>query len=133
MATPKFLWGLFVLGLVVACILSPALPVGAEELHYKFYTWAPKGERVPVGDVDGHVVGFMLREAFYAFDNGEVATVKAVVTTDHINGNGPFMQYVTITFPDQSTILIKSQGTTGSSGAASQWTSEILKWGFHSS
>lgn len=125
MATPKVFWGCLVVGLVVACILGPALPAGAEELHYKFYTWSPKGERVPVGDVAGHEVGYMLREAFYVFENGEVATSKSVVTIDYVNGDGPFMQYLTITFPDQATIVIKSQGT--SAGVGSQWTSEILK------
>ncbi len=125
MRTSRSVWVSVGLTLIVVCVLSMALPAGAEELHYKFYTWSPKGERVPVGDVAGHEVGYMLREAFYVFENGEVATAKVVVTIDYVNGDGPFMQYVTITFPDQSTIVIKSQGT--SVGVGSQWTSEILK------
>jgi len=125
MRTSRSVWVSVGLTLIVVCVLSMALPAGAEELHYKFYTWSPKGERVPVGDVAGHEVGYMLREAFYVFENGEVATAKVVVTIDYVNGDGPFMQYVTITFPDQSTIVIKSQGT--SAGVGSQWTSEILK------
>jgi hypothetical protein len=37
------------------------------------------------------------------------------------------MQYVTIKFPDGSTITIKSQGTMGAGGASGGWTSEIIK------
>jgi len=127
MATPKSAWALLVVGLVVAGILGLALPVGAEELHYKFYTYVMKQQEAPVADVPGHTVSFYVRGAFYAFDTGEVATINHVATGDLINGNGPFMQYVTINFPDKSTITIKSQGTLGAAGAAGGWTSEILK------
>jgi hypothetical protein len=84
-----------------------------------------KGERVPVGDVEGHTVGLVMRGAFYVFENGEVATTNHVATNDYINGAGPFMQYLTIKFPDGSTITIKSQGTMGAGAGA--WTSEIIK------
>ncbi len=125
MATVKSFPTLILIALVVACVLTPTLPAAAEELHYKFYTWSPKGERVPVTDVAGHEVGYMLREAFYVFENGEVATSKSFGTIDFVNGEGPFMQYVTITFPEQSTIVVKNQGTSTAMG--SQWTSEIRK------
>jgi hypothetical protein len=125
MASTKSLRVLVIMGMLLACMLSVALPSGAEELHYKFYTWSPKGERVPVGDVAGHEFGFMIREAFLVFENGQIATSKSVGTIDFVNGDGPFMQYQTITFPDQSIIVIKNQGT--SVGVGSQWTSEILK------
>ena len=124
MATPKSAWALLVVGLVVAGILGLALPVGAEELHYKFYTYVMKQQEAPVADVPGHTVSFYVRGAFYAFDTGEVATINHVATGDLINGNGPFMQYETITFLDQSTIVMKKQGT--NMGMGSQWTSEIL-------
>jgi hypothetical protein len=90
-----------------------------------------KGERVPVGDVEGHIVYIMMRGAFYVFENGEIATIDHVSTGDFIKGSGPFMQYVTIKFEDGSTIMIKSQGTMGgtTTGAAGSggWTSEIIK------
>jgi hypothetical protein len=106
-------------------MLSVALPSGAEELRYKFYTWVIKQQEAPVVDVPGHTVVMTMRGSFYVFDNGEVATINHVSTNDLINGAGPFMQYVTINFPDASTITIKSQGTVG--GAAAGWTSEIIK------
>ncbi len=111
---------------ISAWMLGSAMQAGAEELHYKFYTWGIKSESVPVGDVEGHTVALGTRGAFYVFDNGEVATMKQVSTADFIKGAGPFMQYVTITFPDGATITWKSQGTRVDSGAGG-WTSEILK------
>ena len=113
------------LGLLITCLLVTALPGRAEELHYKFYTWMIKSESVPVADVEGHTVALGTRGAFYVFDTGEVATMRHVYTADLIKGAGPFMQYVTITFPDGATITWKSQGTVGS--GAGGWTSEILK------
>ncbi len=126
MATTKVFWALIGVGVIVVCVLGQVLPSGAEELHYKFYTWMIKDESVPVGDVEGHTVGLATRGAFYVFDNGEIATMKQVSTADFIKGAGPFMQYVTITFPDGATITWKSQGTRVDSGAGG-WTSEILK------
>ena len=108
-------------------VLGSAMPGAAETLNYKFYTWVSKWERVPVGDVEGHAVSLVMRGGFNVFDNGEVATAHSVATNDYINGAGPFMQYVTINFPDGATITIKSQGTMGAVGAAGGWTSEIIK------
>jgi hypothetical protein len=125
MASTNSLRVLIIVGMLLASMLSVALPSRAEELHYKFYTWMIKSESAPVADVEGHTVNFGMRGAFYVFDNGEVATMKHVYTGDYIKGAGAFMQYVTVNFPDGSTITIKSQGTVG--GGAGGWTSEILK------
>jgi hypothetical protein len=81
---------------------------------------------VPVGDVEGHTIGYAMRGAFLVFENGEIATINHVATTDYINGVGPFMQYVTIKFPDGPTIMVKSQGTIAAAGAM-VYTSEIIK------
>jgi len=125
MATTKSLRALFGICVISAWVLGSAMPGAAETLNYKFYTWMIKSESAPVADVEGHTVNFGMRGAFYVFDNGEVATMKHVYTGDLIKGAGPFMQYVTVNFPDGSTITIKSQGTVG--GGAGGWTSEIIK------
>jgi hypothetical protein len=125
MATQKSLRVHVGIVVISAWMLGSALPGGAEELHYKFYTWMIKSESVPVADVEGHTVALGSRGAFYVFDTGDVATMKHVYTADLIKGAGPFMQYVTITFPDGATITWKSQGTVGA--GAGGWTSEILK------
>jgi hypothetical protein len=125
MATNKSLRALLGVGVISVWVLGAALSGAAETLNYKFYTWVIKSESAPVADMEGHTVGFGMRSAFYVFDNGEVATTKHVSTNDLIKGAGPFMQYVTVNFPDGSTITIKSHGTLG--GGAGGWTSEILK------
>jgi hypothetical protein len=91
--------------LISAWVLGSAIQAGAETMHYKFYTWMIKLERVPVGDVEGHTVDLGMRGSFNVYDNGEVATTSAVYTSDFIKGSGPFMQYVTIKFEDGSTII----------------------------
>jgi hypothetical protein len=125
MATKKSI--VFLLGILVISVwvLGSANQAGAETMNYKMYTYAIKGESVPVADVEGHSVDLFTRGGFYVFENGEVATFNLVGTGDFIKGLGPFMQFVNIKFQDSSTIIIKSQGTFG--GTAGQWTSEILK------
>lgn len=125
------MWVLFCILVISAWVLGSAIQVAAETMNYKFYTWMIKYESVPVGDVEGHTVGFGMRGAFYVFENGEIATIDHVSTGDFVKGAGPFMQYVTIKFEDGSTIIIKSQGTVGGPGTgvatSGGWTSEIIK------
>jgi hypothetical protein len=125
MAPQKSLRILVGILVISAWVLGSAMQAGAETLNYKFYTWMIKSESAPVADVEGHTVALGSRGAFYVFDTGDVATMKHVYTADFIKGAGPFMQYVTITFPDGATITWKSQGTVGS--GAGGWISEILK------
>ena len=131
MDTRKSILLLFGILMISAWVLGSAIQVGAETMNYKFYTWVIKRESVPVGDVEGHTVGLVVRGAFYVFENGEIATINHVATNDLVKGSGSFMQYVTINFGDGSTIIIKSQGMhTGTSVAAptsGEWTSEIVK------
>jgi hypothetical protein len=131
MATKKSMWVLFNILVISALVLGSAIQARAETMNYKFYTYQVKAEAVPVGDVEGHTVGFGIRRAFYVFENGEVATTNVVATNDYIKSSGPFMQYITINFQDGSTIIIKSQGTVGGTGTGAYtsggWKSEIIK------
>ena len=133
MATEKSTWGLFgILVLVMsAWVIGSAVPVGAETLNYKFYSWMIKSERVPVGDLEGHAMSLVVRGAFMVFENGEVATSDAVITSDTIKGSGSFINYATIKISDGSTIITKSQGTIGGTATGSHtgvgWTTEIIK------
>ncbi len=111
--------------LVASVVLGPAIKVDAETMNYKFYTWAIKHDEIAVEDVEGHTFGFGTRGALYIFENGEIANVNVVLSTDMVKMLGPFMQYVTIKFQDGSTIIIKSQGKFG--GGAADWKSEIIK------
>jgi hypothetical protein len=131
MTTKKLMWVLFGILVISSWVLGSAIQAGAETMNYKFYSWVIKGENVPVGDVEGHIVALHVRRNFYVFENGEVATTNNVGTGDLIKGAGPFMQYITINFADGSTIIIKSQGTIGGTAtgavASGGWTSEIIK------
>jgi hypothetical protein len=127
MATRKSIWFLIAILAITVWVLGSAVPVGAETLNYKFYTWVIKGEIQPASDVEGHIYVLNKRGAFYVFENGEVATIDHIGAGDYTKGKGPFKQVVTIKFQDGSTITIKSEGTIGSSSAAGGWKSEIIK------
>jgi hypothetical protein len=125
MITKKSIAVLFGILVILAWVLGSAIQASAETMNYKFYTWVTKAESVPVGDVEGHIMRYEVRESFYVFENGEVATSNIIATGDLIKYSGPFMQYVTIKFADDSTIIIKSQGAVG--GESGGWKSEIIK------
>jgi hypothetical protein len=132
MATRKSLWILFGTFVISTWILGSPIQAGAETMNFKVYNWVTKRETVPVADVEGHALGLTVRNAYFIFENGEVATSISVGTHDYINGKGPFMQYVTLTFQDRSTIIIKSQGTVGAPVAGTPTVggytgSEIIK------
>jgi hypothetical protein len=133
MATKKSTWVLFGILVISAWILGPSIQVGAETLNYKNYSYATKTESVPIGDVEGHSLNFSTRRGFSVFENGEVATYSSVLTGDTIKGSGPYIQYVTMTFSDGSTIIMKVQVTvTGAApgapvSATAKRTSEIIK------
>ncbi len=125
MAKKKLIWVLFGILVVSAWILGSTVQAEAETMNYKVYTWVIKGESVPIDDVEGHTVGFVMRGNFLVFENGEVATANQVGQNDYVKGSGTFKQYVTMKFGDGSTIIIRSQGTMG--GPAGGMTSEIIK------
>ncbi len=131
MPTKRSMWILFGTLVISAWVLGAAIQAGAETLDYKFYTYVTKAENIPVSDAEGHTVLLQVRGAFYVFENGEVATSSSVATADLIKWSGPFMQYLTLTFEDGSTIIIKSQGTVGAPASGTfttgGWTSEIIK------
>ena len=131
MATRKSMSVLFGIFVISTWVLGSTIEARAETMNYKYYTWVIKSESVPISDMEGHAVGFVMRGAFFVFENGEVATANQVATIDYIKGAGPFMSYVTINFADGSTIIIKNQGKMAGVDTKSPilvaWTSEITK------
>jgi hypothetical protein len=125
LTTRKSMCTVFGILVMSAWFLASAMPVGAETLNYKFYTYSIKGDWVKVPDVEGHAVGFGVRGSFYVFENGEVAFTEVVILRDWKKTEGTVSQYNTIKFQDGSIIVTKSHGTTrvGSSGI----TTEIIK------
>ncbi len=130
MATKKSMFVLFGILSISVWILGPAIQAGAETLNYKAYTYVTKGERVPIGDVEEHTMGFQTRKAFCVFENGEVATQSMVLANDLIKGSGSSLMYSTLTFADGSTIMMKVQVTierTVAGSSAAKMTREIIK------
>ena len=126
MATRKSMWVLFVGILSIsAWVLGSAIQAGAETMNYKSYGYVTKAESVPVGDVDGHIMTFSTRRSFCIFDNGEVVTQSCVITGDSIKGSGSSLRYSTMTFSDDSTIIIKEQVTRTETAGVSK--GEIIK------
>jgi len=129
MATKKSMFVLFGILSISVWILGSVIQVGAETLNYKVYTYVTKGERVPIGDVEGHTMGFQTRKAFCVFENGEVATQNMVLYNDLTKGSGPSLMYSTLTFADGSTIIMKVQVTveTVAGSSTAKMTREIIK------
>ena len=133
MATKKPVWVLFGILVISAWVLGSAIQAGAETLNYKNYSYAIKTESVPIEDVEGHSLNFSTRRGFSVFENGEVATYSSVLSGDTIKGSGPYIQYVTMTFSDGSTIIMKVQVTATAAApgapvvATTKRTSEIIK------
>jgi hypothetical protein len=125
MDTRKSLWILFGTLVISVWFLGSPIQAGAETMNFNAYNVVTKRETVPVADVEGHALGLTVRNGFFIFENNEVAASISVGTHDYIKGEGPFMQYITITFQDGSTIIIKTQGASGTAGF--QLTSEIIK------
>ena len=132
MATRKSIWVHLGILVISIWILGSVIQAGAETtLKFKSYTYVTKAESFPVGDVDGHTVGYTTRRAFLVFENGEVATQKSVSTSDAIKGSGASLTYQNITFSDGSTIIIKAVGTVTGTGPmvyqSIKMTREIIK------
>ena len=125
MATKKLTWVLFGILVISAWVLGSANQATAETLNFKSYTYGVKSEIVPIGDVEGHVLRLSLRSGFLVFENGEVATANQILQSEWTKDAGTLLQYITLTFPDGSTIILKTQGTVeGGSGA---FRGEIIK------
>ena len=124
MATTQSLRILVSICVMAAWVLGSAMQVEADTLTYKFCTWVSKAERVPIGDVEGHAVGVVVRDSFNVLETGEVATTRSVITNDFVKGAESFIQYSTITFADGSTILWKSHGRVGAGEGAYRGSSQ---------
>jgi hypothetical protein len=131
MTTKKLIWSLFGILVISAWVLGSANQATAETLNFKSYNYGIKQEAIPIGDEEGHTLIFDLRRGFYVFENGEVATANQVVQNEEIKGGGSVMTYITLTFTDGSTIIIKGHGTVGGiamrSPASGAFRSEIIK------
>ena len=61
MATKKSIGVFFGILAILTWVLGSAIQVGAETMNYKSYMFTIRAENVPVGDVEGHMVGLVIR------------------------------------------------------------------------
>lgn len=130
--TKKIIRVIFGILVIAVWVIGASIPAQAETLNYKFYTWMVKSEPNLVGDVEGHIVSSSVRNNFWVFENGEIATTVNINLSDLIKGSGPLTQYITVKFADGSTIMMKSQGVMEGSASGDTYIavgkkSEIIK------
>ena len=95
--------------LIAVWLLFSATPAIAKtmKVKYRIANYLNKLEWSPVGDVEGHVIGFFSRRGLAFFENGEVAAYSNRGTFDSIKGKSSFVGYNLITFEDGSTTILK--------------------------
>jgi hypothetical protein len=132
MAIRRGFIGLAIVSIVVIgiCFLGSVPQATAETLTYKTFTHVTKSEMVPIGDVEGHFIGVLVREGATIFGNGEWAWMKGAYIRDLIKGAGAGDSYITYTFLDKSTITVHRKGTMEATPAgvtsASKWAGDII-------
>jgi hypothetical protein len=107
MTTKKSMSVLFGILLISAWILRSAIQAGAETMKCRVINQFIYLERLPVGDVEEHILGLFSRKGLASFENGEVATWTNWGTQDLVKGKGPFQAYQKFIFEDGSTIVAK--------------------------
>jgi len=105
------IWSFMGTLIIAVCLLGFSWLAGAETMTCKVSAYIINMELIPIGDVQGHAVGYNHRKGLVYFENGEVATYTYWGTLDLIKGKGPFKGYSIFTFADGSLIVKRMQGT----------------------
>ena len=120
-----------VIGFVFSFIFGfNPIEVNAEDVEYQVSAYLVRVEFVPIPDVEKHSIGLYERRGVAIFNNGETAAYHSKGTWDHIDENGTWQGYSTLTFEDGSTIIAKGSGNISKeSGKSSTLTgkSEYIK------
>ena len=125
--------GLLSILLIAVWLLVPAPQAEAKTVKMKLRvaSYLANLEWSPVGDVEGHIIGFFSRRGLVFFENGEVATYSNRGTFDSTKGHSSYVGYSLVTYEDGSTTISKFQGTSapieGTKLKASKGTGEYIK------
>jgi hypothetical protein len=110
MAMKKSMCILFGILVISGWVFGSAIQAGAETMKLKVSNVVTKGERYPVGDVEGHIIAYLMRDGVIVSEDGEVGSMKALVVNDAMVGKGgSFLGYLLFTFVDGSNILSSFQ------------------------
>ncbi|MGA2669172.1 MAG: hypothetical protein ABSF32_09690 [Ignavibacteria bacterium] len=63
-----------------------------------------------INDTLNHKIGKAAGTGSAAFKDGSNADVRIFFIYDYVNGNGDFIEYYLLTFPDKSTLTIQAKG-----------------------
>jgi len=118
-------WSLVSIMIFVVWLIGSVTQAGGETVKSRTSTYLAHIEVLPVGDVEGHIVGTFSRKGLSFYENGEVAVYTNWGTIDFIKGNGPFQGYSLVTFQDGSTYTIRWQGT--AEGSVYKLAGEFIK------
>jgi len=127
MSAKKGIWVLVGVVVLSVWVFGSAMQAGAETRNLKYYTWTINRLSTPIADVEGHTIGLTVTGILYAFEDGEVASGTAYGMGDLIKNAGPFSQYININFTDGSTIIVKGQGTIGSTATGTSFGKAGMK------
>ena len=94
---------------VATCLLTSQATAG--EKKYQIINYISKVERLPVGDKEGHNLGFYERRGIVIFEDGEIATFIGRGTFDLTNNEGAGEGYSLTTYKDGSTEWAKFRFT----------------------
>jgi len=109
MAAKKLLSRFFVLTVIAICVLGSAIQAGAESMKMMVTCGALKGERFPVGDVEGLGTAYIVRDGAFVLDDGEFGSLRVLAVVHTGPGKGIFLGINVFTFADGSTIVTTSQ------------------------
>jgi len=94
--------------LVTVCLIGFVTEVGAETRKFRTVGQFSRVEVMPVGDVEGHLLGIFEFRGL-AFIDGDVAVLTGWTQCDVIKGTGSCQNYVKQVYEDGSTIVFKGQ------------------------
>jgi hypothetical protein len=86
-----------------------AVQAEAESLKMMVTCGAIKGERFPVGDVEGLGMAYIVRDGAFVLENGEFGSLRVLAVVHTGPGKGIFLGVNAFTFADGSTIVTTSQ------------------------
>jgi len=126
-------WAVIVGTLFFMTVFLVPTTQAAEEVAYRAVYHFQKAETMEVGDVPGHVVGFIDAPGIVFITkgpgSGEIGARKSATYFDYVKGKGTLTGYYMYTFRDGSTFSTKAIGTTtpvdGGKGVVFEGTYEV--------
>lgn len=114
MATKISFYVLLSVFIIIAGFLGFTNTIGAETLKIEASNVVTKSEVFPIENIEATTMAYMVRDGTFVLENGELGSMKAMVTGAGTVGKGvSFLGFIVYMFGDGSTIVgTFQQGTT---------------------